>query len=122
MSWFTRYTTRLKWQETDFQIRFNYRAPRNTTQGRNKALWYMDLAISRDLLKKKATLTLSARDLFNTRKWRYLTEGDNFYQEGSFQWRVRSITLSLNYRINQDKRRSHRRGDYHGEGMEDMGF
>lgn len=122
VSWFTRYTTRFKWQEADFQIRFNYRAPRNTTQGRSKAMYHVDLAISRDLMKKKATLTLSARDLFNTRKWRYITEGDNFYSEGDFQWRARSITLSLNYRINQDKRRSQRRGGYNGEGMEEMGF
>ncbi len=122
VSWFMRYTARLKWREADFQIRFNYRAPRNTTQGRSKAMWYADLAASRDLMDKKATLTLSVRDLFNTRKWRYLTLGEDFFTEGEFQWRARQLRLSLNYRINQDKARRPRRGEYRGEGMEDMAF
>ncbi len=122
LSWFTRYTTRLKWNTTDLQLRINYRAPRQTTQGQRKSLWFVDLAISRDLLNKKATLTLSIRDLFNTRKWRYLTQGDNFYSEGDFQWRARQATLSLNYRINQDKPRHGRRPTEHGAGMDEMGF
>ncbi len=106
------------WKQLETQIRFNYRAPRETTQGRRKALYMMDLGISKDIWKKKGTLTLSVRDVFNSRKRRYETFGPDFYREGEFQWRSRVATLKLNYRINQKKRRGGRsgRGGYDGGG------
>ena len=55
-------------------------------------------------MKGNATLTLNVRDVFNSRKWRYITEGDGFYAEGDFQWRARSSTLTFSYRLNQKKR------------------
>ena len=104
------------WKQLETQIRFNYRAPRETTQGRRKAIYTMDLGISKDLLKKKATLTLSVRDVFNSRKRRFETFGPDFYREGEFQWRSRVTTLKLNYRINQKKRRGGRGGNRGGGG------
>lgn len=93
------------WKQLESQIRFNYRAPRETTQGRRKALYMMDIGLSKDIWKKKATLTLSVRDVFNSRKRRYETFGPDFYRSGEYQWRSRVATLKLNYRINQKKRR-----------------
>ena len=66
-----------------------------------------------------ATLTLNVRDVFNSRKRRYITEGDGFYAEGEFQWRARSTTLTFTYRLNQKKRQE--RGG-RGEGGYDMDF
>ena len=54
-------------------------------------------------MNKKGTLTLNVSDLFNTRKMRSVTEGDNFRNESTFQWRRRQINLTFNYRINQGK-------------------
>jgi ferric enterobactin receptor len=96
------------------QIRFNYRAPRNTTQGRTKSIAHVDLGFSRDIMNDKATLTLGVRDLFNSRRRRYVTEGRDFFREGDFQWRARQTTLTFNYRLNQKKQRSRDRGDYGG--------
>ena len=93
------------WKKTDVQLRFGYRAPRNTTQGRRKAMYSADLAISKDILKNKGTLTLSVRDVFNTRKYRYETFLEDFYLNGEFQWRSRTATLTFNYRLNQKKKR-----------------
>ena len=107
-------------KDIDFQLRFNYRAPRETTQGKNKSTYSLDLGASKDILGKKGTLTLSARDLLNSRKRRYINFGDNFYSEGEHQWRSRQIRLTLSYRLNQQKRRSRRdtdRGDFEGEDM-----
>lgn len=103
---------------TDFQIRGNYRAPRQTAQGRNKAMGSIDLGISRDFLKSKnLSLTLSVRDILNSRRRNYIQEGDYFFTEGSYFWRGRSIRLSASYRINQQKRR----GDRSGGGMDGGG-
>jgi len=76
---------------------------KKTAQGSREALYYFDLAASKDILGGKGTLTLSVLDIFNTRRWRNTTEGDNFYSRGNFQWRKRQINLTFNYRINQSK-------------------
>jgi ferric enterobactin receptor len=100
----------------DAQVRINYRAPRNTTQGRTKSISHVDLGFSRDIMNDKATLTLGVRDLFNSRRRRYITEGPSFFREGDFQWRARQTTLTFNYRLNQKKQRGRGgdRGDYGG--------
>lgn len=83
------------------QASFNYTAPRNNTQGRQKSTYYMDLGISRELLKGNATLAFNVRDVFNTRRWRSITDTPEIYAVSSTQWRPRSAQLSLTYRFNQ---------------------
>lgn len=103
-SWFARATSKfLLPKNFDFQIRGNYEAPQKTTQGSRKALCFFDLAASKDILHNKGTLTLNVSDLFNSRKWRTVTEGENFRTESTFQWRRRQVNLTFNYRINQGK-------------------
>ncbi|MFT7606921.1 MAG: ferric enterobactin receptor, partial [Saprospiraceae bacterium] len=119
-SWMTRVTsltTVLK--NIDIQVRGNYRAPVETTQGRNKAMYSFDLGASKDIFNKKATITLSVRDIFNSRKRIFTTVGDNFYRGGEFQWRARVTTLAFNYRLNQKKKRGGGRGQ--GGGFEGGG-
>jgi ferric enterobactin receptor len=106
-TWFGRFTSKLTlWKKLDVQTTFNYRAPRETTQGEQKAIYYADLGVSMDVLKNNATLTLSGRDLLNTRRRKYITEGENFYTRGDFQWRSGSVALTLIYRVNQKKQRN----------------
>ncbi|WP_409012524.1 TonB-dependent receptor domain-containing protein [Dyadobacter sp. Leaf189] len=105
-SWFVRAMSRLTlWKTTDVQLRGNYEAPQQTPQGRRKALATLDLAATRDILKNNATLTLSVIDVFNSRKFRSITEGANFYTRNSSQGRLRQINLTLNYRLHQAKKK-----------------
>jgi len=105
-SWFVRTTQRFTlWKTTDLQLRGNYEAPQQTPQGRRKALATLDLAASRDILKNNGTLTLSVIDVFNSRKYRSITEGDNFYTLNRSQGRLRQINLTLNYRLHQAKKK-----------------
>ena len=105
-TWFGRMTNKISfWDNADLQIRLNYRAPQTTTQGKRKSMTSIDLGLSKDVTKD-ATLTLSIRDLLNSRKRRGETIGDGFYREGEFQWRGRSATVAFNYRINQKKKRA----------------
>lgn len=117
--WTGRLTTR--WnvnRKFNAQVAFNYRSPREDTQGENFASYSLDAAVSLDILKGNGTLTLNARDLLNTRKRRYIIYEETFVTEGSFQWRSRSVVLSFNYRLNQKKKRG-RNGGRNGE-FEDM--
>jgi outer membrane receptor protein involved in Fe transport len=119
ITWFGRMTSRITfWKGSDLQLRFNYRAPRETTQGYNNGIASLDLGWSKDVMNKRATVTVSVRDVFNSRKRRGETIGENFYRESEFQWRARTMRVSFNYRINQKKRRGGNRGgdDFEGGG------
>ena len=89
----------------EFQTSFFYRGPRQTTQGRQLASYSLDLALSKDILKGKGTIAANVRDLLNTRKWRSITEIENYYAESTTQWAPRQIKLTFTYRLNQMKNR-----------------
>ncbi len=105
------------------QSSFRYRSPRTSNQGRRLSMYNWDVGAALDLFKGNGTLTLSAKDVLNTRKRRHVVIEDNFYSESEFQWRSRQITLSFNYRLNQQNRRKGRgRGQGFGEDFDMEGF
>lgn len=99
-----------------------YRAPQETTQGSRKAMYSIDFGANRDVLKDNGTLTLSVRDLLNSRKYRGITETANRYEESVFQWRTRQVNLSFTYRINQKKQRERSRDGGDSFGGDEMEF
>ncbi len=116
-----RLVNRFEFWNSDLQLSFNMRGPAQTAQIRRLGIYTMDLAWSKDFMKGNATLTVSVRDLFNNRIRRYYTtgnigEGGYFDNYGTFQWRVRQITVNLNYRLNQ--RKSRRPSGSRGGGFE----
>jgi ferric enterobactin receptor len=105
-SWFTRLTSRFTfWKKTDLQLRGNYEAKQQTTQGYRKPNYFLDVALSQDILNNNATLTLNVSDLFNSRRHRFVSEGETFYTENDFQWRRRQINLTFSYRLHQQKKK-----------------
>ncbi len=111
-SWFARMISRFSfWQNADFQLRGNYEAPQQTPQGRRLAIATLDAAISKDFLKNNATLTLNVLDVFNSRRFRSITEGENFYTAGNAQGRLRQVNLTFNYRLRQAKKKEKPAGE-----------
>jgi outer membrane receptor protein involved in Fe transport len=103
-SWFVRQTSRFTLPKSfDIQVRGNYEAPQNTAQGKRKALYYADLSMSKDILKGRGTINFNILDIFNTRRIRAISEGENFYTDSNFQARRRQFNLTFNYRIKQAK-------------------
>ena len=109
-----RLNNRVRIGKTNIQLSGNYRAPENGTQGKRKSMFRMDIGANMDVLKGNGTLNFSIRDLLNTRKYRGITETENFREESEFQWRSRQMRLSFTYRINQKKQRS--RGERSDDG------
>jgi outer membrane protein assembly factor BamA len=105
-SWYGRLNSKLEIGDPlQLQASFRYRAPRNTTQGRQLSSSSLDLAGALEIFSGKGTLTLSCRDLLNTRKRRSIINLPDYQAESTFQWRqARRLVLTLNYRLNQDKR------------------
>jgi outer membrane receptor protein involved in Fe transport len=113
-TWTNRTTSNMTILEKyDFQIAYNYRAPRQTTQGREKSLYFFDLGLSRDFLKGNASVTFAVRDVFNSRKFRSVVihPDEGFYSEREFQGRVRQFLVTLSYRLNMKKENRNREGN-----------
>lgn len=105
-TWFTRLTSRFTLAKgTDLQLRGNYDAPQQTPQGQQKGLAALDLAASREIFKKNGTLTLNVIDVFNSRRFRSVTRGTNFYTENDGQFRRRQVNLTMSYRFRQAKKK-----------------
>jgi outer membrane receptor protein involved in Fe transport len=119
-TWNSRFTTRFSfWRNADLQLRYNYRAGRQTTQGSSDGIGSADIAFSKDFLNDDMTFTLSVRDVFNSRKRIFETFGEDFYTDGFFQWRQRDISVTFSYRINTQKKRGNRdRNEGGGEEFE----
>ncbi|RDV12942.1 TonB-dependent receptor [Pontibacter diazotrophicus] len=106
-SWFTRHTSRFTLPKAiDLQVRANYEAPQKTPQGTQKALYYVDLGISKDIFNRNGTITLNALDLFNSRITRSVQQGESiegvsFYTSSKNQGRRRQVNLTLSYRLHQ---------------------
>lgn len=87
----------------DWQTNVTYNAPQTNAQGTSRGILSANLALSKDVLKDKGTISLNVSDLFNSRK--RISEVNlarqNAYSE--MQWRERQINLSFTYRFNKKK-------------------
>lgn len=87
----------------DWQTNVTYRGPQTTAQGKIKDETNVNMALAKDILKDKATISVNVQDLFNSRKRRMETflPQANTYSE--MQWRERTINVAFTYRFNQKK-------------------
>ena len=93
---------RIQWEFIDgvnFQSTYFYSGPRNTTQGTRSSSYGLNSGISVDLWDGDATLSLSGRDLLNTRGRNTIIEEPNFYSEDESRWRTRSFRLNFIWRF-----------------------
>lgn len=103
------------------QVRFDYRAPRVIAQGKTNENYGIDAGIKHDFMKKKASLALNARDIFNTRKFGMITSDPSFYMVTERRFQSRSINLTLSYRfgaLNQTRQKN-KQGDAAQDSMPD---
>ena len=106
----------------DLQINSNYRGPSKNVQSSREGIFSMNIAMSKDLFKERASLNLNVNDVFNSRKRKQTTFVASVFQQYSeFQWRERQISLNFVYRFNQKKktqRQGRRGGEFNGDEFE----
>lgn len=108
-SWFANFSGKVTLPyKIDWQTNANYRGAIENAQSRDKGIFSLDLAFSKEFFNDNATISLNARDLFNSRKRRTVTSTDTFESFNEMQWRQRQINLSLIYRFKQKKQSSKR--------------
>lgn len=107
-----RFSANIKIKKLNIQTSFDYDAPRRNTQGIVLARYAWDMGLSYSILNDKGNISLSGRDMLNTRIYQWETETPQFYSTNSFQWRTRVFMLTFSYRLNnyQEQKRKAKRG------------
>ena len=105
----------------DFQLTTHIMGPHLEPLGKRDGEWWMDLAVSREVLQGNGTLTFNVRDVFGTRGRGGESWGDNFWQYSTSTWNRTSMSLNFNYRINQQSNKRGRRPDEGGGDEDDSG-
>ncbi|WP_187696520.1 TonB-dependent receptor domain-containing protein [Xanthovirga aplysinae] len=109
-SWFTRISSRVKLPSNfTLQASYNFRGENESAQTIIKSRYFMDLGMSKNLLRNNATLTLNVRNLLNSRE-EYLTRtGENFNYQSHRKIKGPRYSLTFNYRFNQKSNTKNRR-------------
>ncbi|GIM58502.1 TonB-dependent receptor domain-containing protein [Capnocytophaga canimorsus] len=103
-SWSTRLTAKLPLPyKIDFQTNISYSAPRKSAQSEREGMLAANLALSKEVLNKKGTLSLNVSDLFNSQKMVADTRTKNVFSHSEMQWRKRQILLNFTYRFGNMK-------------------
>lgn len=112
-SWFTRLTAKIPLPyKIDFQTNMMYMGPRKTAQSNIKGMFSTNVALSKEVLKGKGTLSLNVSDLFNTRMMKSDTWTETIYSYSEMQWRCRQILLNFTYRFgNMQGQQREKRGN-----------
>lgn len=83
-----------------FQLIGEYESPEVVPQGKRMEQYSVDLALRKDFLKnKKASLTFSINDVFNTHRYGSIYDTENFYQESFSRRNVRSFRLNFSLKF-----------------------
>ncbi|MCB0442594.1 MAG: TonB-dependent receptor [Flavobacterium sp.] len=108
-SWFARINSKITLPyKIDWQMNATYNAPQKTAQGRNLGILSANLALSKDILKDRATIAFNVSDIFNSRKRISEINLPQVQSYSEWQWRVRQINLSFTYRFNKPKNEKER--------------
>lgn len=103
-SWFAKLSSKVSLPfKIDWQANGMYNAPQNNAQGKSLGVFVANMAFSKDVMKDKATITLNASDLLNSRKRIIKTNLPTLNSYSEMQWRTRQINLSFTYRFNKKK-------------------
>ncbi|WP_166921970.1 outer membrane beta-barrel family protein [Flavobacterium poyangense] len=116
-TWFARINSKLTLPyKIDWQLTAMYNGSQKTAQGKSLDMFGMNTALSKDVLKDKATIAFNISDIFNSRIMRSYTYLDNQTSYNEMQWRKRQFNLSFTYRFNKPKNDREKNGPPKNEG------
>ncbi len=101
--------------DISLQATGNLRSRQVVAQGYRRSNYNIDLGLRKTFLNRQLSLSLSLRDVFNSRKFRVVTQGDDFFrhQKG---WRGgRSLQVTLTWNFGNMKRKPQPRRDENGD-------
>jgi hypothetical protein len=100
---------------TKIRLNGNYDSPTVTVDGTREGIFYVGFSARQDLLKNKLSLTFNIRDVFDSRKMKGTSEGDNYYSTNE-NWRKAPIfNISLSYKWNNYSRKKNGTDSFDGD-------
>lgn len=109
---------------TEAQLTLGYWAPSAAPQGAAKAIWGIDVGLKKDFWKNRITVNLAVTDIFNTRRFAIVSQGENFSLDLYRKRETRIATLTVTLKLGKQdagQRRNRGGGGNDGGGM-DEGF
>ena len=98
ISWYAKLTTDFTLpQDLLFQLTGNYEAPEIEAQGRDLARYYLDASLNRDFFDDKVSVSLTLRDVFNTRRFAGESFSNEFAQTFERKRESRIFLLNVRY-------------------------
>lgn len=92
----------LPWQ-LSLQVTGNYNSATYTPQGKDFESYWLDAGIRRSFLERRLSVSITGRDLLNSRKRKSYTFGDQFFQNSTNQWGGRQVGISIAYNFGNMK-------------------
>ncbi len=84
---------------TSFNLSYNYDSPMVTPQGLIKSMYNLDASASKDIFKKRATISVRFSDIFNTRRFRMEMDSPQFQDSFMRKRESRNVYLTLTWRF-----------------------
>ena len=88
---------------TQLQLNTRYYSPSVNAQGKWEGFFTTDMAVKQDLMGKNLSLTLQVRDLLNTGKREFITQGTDFRNHFYYTRRAPMVMLNLKFNFNNYK-------------------
>ncbi|MFC5272298.1 TonB-dependent receptor domain-containing protein [Adhaeribacter terreus] len=99
------------------QISVNYRSPQALAQGTRDAIYNTDIALKKEILKKKGSVTLRVSDVFNTLRYNTSVTSQDFTYDLFAKRQSRIAFLGFAYRFGNEQNKQRRQDTSGMEGM-----
>ncbi len=90
----------------NIRLQFNgmYNSPSVSSQGRREGYISWSAGVRQELLKRRLSLTLQIRDIFDTAKMDFTSEAPAFYSHTVYKRKAPMVMLNVSYKINNPKK------------------
>jgi outer membrane receptor protein involved in Fe transport len=100
---------------TRLRLNGNYDSPSVTVDGTRVGTFYMGFAARQDFFDNNLSVTLSIRDILDSRRRKGTSEGTNFYTYNEMWRKAPIVSLSVSYKWNNYKRQRGGMDDFNGD-------
>lgn len=107
----SRVSARVKFPTWNFQSNLNYIGGRKTGQLNEQAIYWLDIGMGKDLFHEKATITLKADNLLNSRITKGVATGNDYLFTYTMQNIGPRVYATFTYRLNRKKNEKDRLPD-----------
>ncbi len=97
-------------KSTRLQVTGFYNAPTLTSQGERSEMYGVNLALNRSFFKRKLDVSLRARDVLNTMKFKFNSKSEGINTNFTFDMDSPTFMLTVGYKINNYKKRKEAEG------------